>query len=177
MDFTADNRSSSQHTNTIRRSASSLNVTFMNPICAVRESHSFTDGMNTLQRKMQNIDLHSNTHDSSVSFDDTDHENDKKHIWTRQIFSYEPYFVHEKMLHFQGRVYSPADIARFWKKDCRTWLWKNMAVKEKRIKIRKVKRNMKRIDRLTKLFSRLSLTEIQRARKLKRKRHNPNIKF
>lgn len=88
--------------------------------------------------QFQDINLQTNTEDSCISFDETDHETEKEHIWTRQIFSYEPYFVHEKMLHFQGRVYSPADIAKFWKKDCRTWLWKNGDVKEKRIKIKKV---------------------------------------
>lgn len=90
--------------------------------------------------QFQDINVQTNTEDSCTSFDESDHEHEtgKKHIWTRQIFSYEPYFVHEKMLRFQGHVYSPADIAKFWKKDCRTWLWKNGDVKEKRIKIKKV---------------------------------------
>lgn len=52
MDFTTLNNSPSQHIDTIRRSVSSLNVTFVNPVCAVRESHSFTDGMNILQQKV-----------------------------------------------------------------------------------------------------------------------------
>lgn len=60
MDFAALNNSPSQHTDTIRRSVSSLNVTFVNPVCAVRESHSFTDGMNIMQQK---VIIHSSLND------------------------------------------------------------------------------------------------------------------
>ncbi|XP_060529377.1 uncharacterized protein LOC132703879 [Cylas formicarius] len=46
-------------------------------------------------------------------------------IETRDLLTNEPVLVKEEALNYQGKIYSRNDIAYFWKKDCRMWLWKN----------------------------------------------------
>lgn len=42
-----------------------------------------------------------------------------------------------KVVHFiQGVMHSPEDIARYWKKDSRMWLWKSVKLMRKKNKLK-----------------------------------------
>lgn len=44
---------------------------------------------------------------------------------TVDLLTKETYIVKGDMLLYKGKKYTFDDIAPKWKKDCRTWLWKN----------------------------------------------------
>ncbi|XP_034943339.1 uncharacterized protein [Chelonus insularis] len=47
-------------------------------------------------------------------------------IKTREISSFRLVVQGPEILHYQGVKYSPEDVAPYWKKDSRMWLWKSV---------------------------------------------------
>lgn len=52
---------------------------------------------------------------------------------TTDLFTNETVIIRADTLLHQGKQYTFDDIATKWKKDCRTWLWKNKKNKKRSI--------------------------------------------
>ncbi|CAK9828315.1 hypothetical protein ANTRET_LOCUS5868 [Anthophora retusa] len=66
--------------------------------------------------------------------DDTDQE--LFGLNAREIMPYRKTVQHSDILNFQGVMHSPEDIARYWKKDSRMWLWKSVKLMRRRNKFK-----------------------------------------
>ncbi|KAK2587839.1 hypothetical protein KPH14_003937 [Odynerus spinipes] len=100
-------------------------VSFIN----CKESRSFTSAF-------EQLDLDVNSKDSTeliqkscdVQTDppyDHETENMLTGFQTREIPSFRLVIQGPEILNFQGTKHAPKDIARYWKKDSRMWLWKS----------------------------------------------------
>ncbi|XP_043670022.1 uncharacterized protein LOC122630050 isoform X2 [Vespula pensylvanica] len=112
---------------TLGRSVSSkeVQVSFIN----CKESKSFTSAF-------EQLDLDVNSKDSTELVQRTcdvqtdplyDHETENMitGFQTREIPSFRLVIQGPEILKFQGTKYASKDIARYWKKDSRMWLWKS----------------------------------------------------
>lgn len=100
-------------------------VSFIN----CKESRSFTSAF-------EQLDLDVNSRDSTeliqkscdVQTDalyDQESENMLTGFQTREIPSFRLVIQGPEILNFQGTKHAPKEIARYWKKDSRMWLWKS----------------------------------------------------
>lgn len=69
---------------------------------------------------------------------------DGRELKTIDLSTKETYTVKADMLLHKGKKYTFDDIALKWKKDCRTWLWKN-------------KKNKNSLDELQKDFEKVGI--------------------
>ncbi|KAK0094201.1 hypothetical protein PV326_011563 [Microctonus aethiopoides] len=61
-----------------------------------------------------------------------DQENKVMGFRTREISSLRLVIQGHEILNYQGVKHSPEDVATYWKKDSRMWLWKSIRLKRKR---------------------------------------------
>ncbi|EZA62721.1 hypothetical protein X777_07536 [Ooceraea biroi] len=59
-------------------------------------------------------------------FNDSEQEDAVPVFKTREIATFQLVVQGPEILNFQGTRHSPADIAPYWKKDSRMWLWKSV---------------------------------------------------
>ncbi|KOC62700.1 hypothetical protein WH47_04814 [Habropoda laboriosa] len=95
-----------------------------------KESRSFTSALERLELeaeiefKNETIPLRRTSDAQTEPSDDIDQE--LFGLNARDILSYRKTVQHSNILNFQGVMHSPEDIARYWKKDSRMWLWKSV---------------------------------------------------
>ncbi|XP_020291732.1 uncharacterized protein LOC109858658 [Pseudomyrmex gracilis] len=64
-------------------------------------------------------------------FDDSEQDDTAPVFKTREKTTFQLVVQGPEILNFQGTRYSPADIAPYWKKDSRMWLWKSVRLARK----------------------------------------------
>ncbi|OAD54004.1 hypothetical protein WN48_08424 [Eufriesea mexicana] len=104
-----------------------------------KESRSFTSALERLEleaeieSKNDTIPLRRTSDVQTELSDNIDQElfglNAKDMLYRKTV-------QHSDILNFQGVMYSPEDIARYWKKDSRMWLWKSVKLMRKRNKLK-----------------------------------------
>nr|XP_012230257.1 PREDICTED: uncharacterized protein LOC105676727 [Linepithema humile] len=89
---------------------------------------------------LENLELETNdkdhpelrTSDAQTDyFNDSEQEETVPVFKTREIPTFELVVQGPEILNFQGTRHSPADIALYWKKDSRMWLWKSVRLARK----------------------------------------------
>lgn len=96
---------------------------------------------------LKNLDLETNerelpelrTSDAQTDyFNDSEPEENVPVFKTREISTFQLVIQGMEILNFQGTKHSPAEIAPYWKKDSRMWLWKSVRLARR---IRRTKAN------------------------------------
>lgn len=64
---------------------------------------------------------------------------------TTDLLTNETFVVKGDMLLHKGRKHTFDDIAPKWKKDCRTWLWKNKVCK-KNVMVDELQRDLEKVE-------------------------------
>ncbi|XP_072763493.1 uncharacterized protein [Anoplolepis gracilipes] len=94
---------------------------------------------------LKNLELETNDGDSpefrtsdvqTDYFNDSEQEENVPVFKTREISTFQLVIQGMEILNFQGTRHSPAEIAPYWKKDSRMWLWKSVRLARR---IRKTK--------------------------------------
>ncbi|GAB1868454.1 PiggyBac transposable element-derived protein domain-containing protein [Camponotus japonicus] len=92
---------------------------------------------------LKNLELETNdrdppelkTNDAQTDyFNDSEQEENVPVFKTREISTFQLVIQGMEILNFQGTRHSPAEIAPYWKKDSRMWLWKSVRLARKRTK-------------------------------------------
>lgn len=122
---------------TKNKSAVSLSGLFGCSVCSqgvqtsfCKESRSFTSAFERLELEAEaEVDPKNDAipvRRTSVAQTDSseDMERELNSVKPRDI-SFQHVLHDHDILNYQGRRYSPEDIARYWKKDSRMWLWKS----------------------------------------------------
>ncbi|KAK9308753.1 hypothetical protein QLX08_001363 [Tetragonisca angustula] len=105
-----------------------------------KESRSFTSALERLELEAE-IESGNDTiplrRTSDAQTDPSDDINQELFgLNARDILPYRKSVQHLDILNFQGVMHSPEDIARYWKKDSRMWLWKSVKLMRKRNKLK-----------------------------------------
>lgn len=107
-----------------------------------KESRSFTS---TLERLELEAEIESRndtaiplrrTSDAQTEPSDDYLDQELYSLNARDTYPYRKTVKHSDALNFQGVLHSPDDIARYWKKDSRMWLWKSVKLMRKRNKVK-----------------------------------------
>ncbi|XP_032678013.1 uncharacterized protein LOC116847283 [Odontomachus brunneus] len=125
---------------TLRRNVRSQEVQVELGVC--RDIRKFTSVLENLELETKDQD-HARFRTKDVQtnyFSDSEQEEIAPVFKTREKSTFQLVLQGPEILNFQGTRHSPADIAPYWKKDSRMWLWKSvrLARKIRRTKARAV---------------------------------------
>ncbi|XP_066138614.1 uncharacterized protein [Euwallacea fornicatus] len=90
---------------------------------SLRDTKSFTGNINDIKSPYHRVIEKINGNDQEVRYCDG--------IETRDLYNNRTIIVKREALLHKGKIYTINDIAFYWKKDFRMWLWKNTYEKRK----------------------------------------------
>nr|XP_034174990.1 uncharacterized protein LOC117601858 isoform X1 [Osmia lignaria] len=103
-----------------------------------KESRSFTSALERLELEAETeyrrdpIPIRRTSDAQTEPSEDTEQE--LYDLNPRDVLSCRKALQHSNILNFQGVMHPPEDIAPYWKKDSRMWLWKSVRLMRKRNK-------------------------------------------